>query len=1483
MKHLLRKIFIFTLTFVSICSQTLPAFAQTLPLSREVNSATSSQEGVISRNLTDDNSTSSIGNIGSTIIEESTIDNNTEEKNINYISLMRDVSTITRGDKKDDAVFKDKVIKDYEKFLDSEKERLDNLNVSKLKQKQYFKFLEKVQNTFDTREQGFWTRTWNKFTDLIGLGDEEEKITNTNQTPEVLIPEKPGSFEFNKEIPQIKKIRNIEAKVFEGQKVDNVLLKLIGLEEAKADNSNLPTIDDVKEDSQEIIINSEIRELARSLNNNPVKIFNFVRNNISYEPYFGAKKGNLGCIKEKVCNDVDLASLTISLLRSAGIPSHYKKAVAILSTEQLKNLLGVDETKTAFGVLAMNKIPVFIIDGQGGMANPGDNLDQADFTGVTHLAVEWTFVEAFYDYDERGGNVDNYLDLQNATSTESIQSILGDYFKKQWISIDTIIKPYQHIKKEIVADTANFNTENFWYGFLQYNGTLSPVEKYVSDLKTTTGKDVTQTSYQSTNTNIQKDFNILPPALPYVYASGEGDDEVIDIETWINLPNQRKYQVKISLLKDSDKSVVLEQTFFGSEINNTELELFYEGSTNIDQQIIDSYGGIHATPAPLVNIKPYFLSDTGKYETNNSIEIGDFLILQFDYILKGNSLYTDQKFSTAGNQEGIFITLSQVQIDPSLDTNSNILLRGNVGLAREYLKRTFDNGKLLEKTLDYRLNYNFARAVVTQNRILNEIDGTPSTFDFKGLTIDATSFINDWSNRGNYKNHRKDFRLLWGLQASYYEGQLFNDIANLQGISTVKGLQYGYAHPSDYTIQKITKTNESIIDTLALSANTKVNMHTDVQNGNTIVTPNKYITDNNWKGILYISLDPEWTGTYAIGEQTQQNGGFSTDGLLVAGYYDDFNKYLEYYYKLSSEKYYLYQDMPDKVLSVNCSLSPELFNSIKAESGWKASYGFPCAKDTKTFGNVSHTYILTTYGAKFYSPNKYSYWVTLSSVLSKMDQYMKKLPKVDEKYVFKFSAPLGTYIHSICTQKGLKNCDNWSYSTIYYSPNNSEGNIFRLKGGFWDKAGANDNKIIKILGFPLNDETNAAKSLEGEEGVYQDFINGQMYYYEEWALGWVYYTYGKITEKHKELGGTYGELGFPEDDPKVGLNGLVYQTFENNKQIEWNTVNSIINIVEYKKYRCELYSDVKNTFILDFIAVHGFADGSVALVGDLGSLAWSIGNGVYFYDETFNAISTALDQFDLQKSIAFIGNAGSAGYQYLKEEYNSSFGSQGCPARQAYIRGRITPDILAIAIPASKLSQIFKLKLVNKIGDIKLVVSNEVRNIVEESVETLVGVAKKGIFKGKPIFGVSKDFSQQIPWYSNPVAPGSPFQIKKAIDAEYLKGDLEYNFYSLQKAMNDPYLVELSSKGDEILFVLKEDGKVVIAPRGSYAPFPHPVLSNGAPVRSAGTIKLNGNGIFEISNKSGHFKPTPESLYDMKIEILKVNPNAVVDVTELYK
>jgi hypothetical protein len=62
---------------------------------------------------------------------------------------------------------------------------------------------------------------------------------------------------------------------------------------------------------------------AAELGNDPVRIFEFVRDKIGYESYQGSLRGARGTLWSKAGNALDQASLMVALLRASGIPARY--------------------------------------------------------------------------------------------------------------------------------------------------------------------------------------------------------------------------------------------------------------------------------------------------------------------------------------------------------------------------------------------------------------------------------------------------------------------------------------------------------------------------------------------------------------------------------------------------------------------------------------------------------------------------------------------------------------------------------------------------------------------------------------------------------------------------------------------------------------------------------------------------------------------------------------------------------------------------------------------------------------------------------------------------------------------------------------------------------------------------------------------------------------------------------------------------------
>ncbi len=91
-----------------------------------------------------------------------------------------------------------------------------------------------------------------------------------------------------------------------------------------------------------LAISGEIQSLAEALDNDPVKIFNHVRNTIDYEQYLGLRKGPELTLLEGSGNDLDTCALLAELLRAAGISQiEYRYQISWVPVSEVPAWLGL--------------------------------------------------------------------------------------------------------------------------------------------------------------------------------------------------------------------------------------------------------------------------------------------------------------------------------------------------------------------------------------------------------------------------------------------------------------------------------------------------------------------------------------------------------------------------------------------------------------------------------------------------------------------------------------------------------------------------------------------------------------------------------------------------------------------------------------------------------------------------------------------------------------------------------------------------------------------------------------------------------------------------------------------------------------------------------------------------------------------------------------------------------------------------------------
>lgn len=199
--------------------------------------------------------------------------------------------------------------------------------------------------------------------------------------------------------------------------------------------------------TEDVQITQAIRDLATSLNNNPVQIYNWVRNNIEFLPTYGSIQGSDLTLRSKRGNAFDTASLLIALLRAANIPARYVYGTIEVPADRAVNWVGgVSEPRAATDLLSQGGVPVVSLVQSG---------------QVRALRLEHVWVEAFVDYIPSRGA------LNRAPDT--------------WVPLDASFKQYQFTQGMNLATNVPFDQATF-LSQLQQNATVNEAEGWIQNV-----------------------------------------------------------------------------------------------------------------------------------------------------------------------------------------------------------------------------------------------------------------------------------------------------------------------------------------------------------------------------------------------------------------------------------------------------------------------------------------------------------------------------------------------------------------------------------------------------------------------------------------------------------------------------------------------------------------------------------------------------------------------------------------------------------------------------------------------------------------------------------------------------------------------------------------------------------------------------------------------------------------------------------------
>lgn len=730
------------------------------------------------------------------------------------------------------------------------------INDAEIKQKQD-DFKNLINAKFDYYESTF---------DEINILLDSDAVENTDKISDKL-------DEIKKEFSITKVNNNLQAgelshKNVEYQRRDPVIGQFNSVAysgnsvlDEKSALSKEPDNEDISENT-EIKFSDEIKAKADSLSS-AVDVYEYVRNNIRFESYYGSRKGSDGTIQEMSGNDFDQASLLIAMLRYKKIPARYVRGTIELSADDVKAFTGTSDVIAAARVLSSGGIPAVCVT-EGGV--------------VTRVRFEHTWTEAYIPYE-------NYRGIGENTG-ESMWIPLDPSFKK-------LIKKDGMNITDIEGNTKLKFTDNLnnvgmiskdGYGFAKVD--TSDINKFIIESKNNiqnyseanidSFKDKTLNDIAGGYDIIPENLGLLPCTLPYETVSLLGEYQEI--------PDTFRDKITFTV-KEADPYGL---NFDGSEgfsysvdaidLYGKNITLSWIGATEKDESVLEKYGGIFKTPAYMVQLKPVLKVDGDIVAEGNPVGMGYRQKFTMKFNTPGQPVGENiENIVTAGAY--YCIGLDYGIISQNKLNNITEKLKNVKSICKDNFYSDEGIGQVLDATIkSYFTNVDFMNKIaenqynVSATRLISEgicgykakvsyMFNVPFKISEGSLYVDIDRNVETVISRENNDSRAKEYVLLTGIYSSNMEHQIFEDLYNIPSVSTIKVL--AEANKTGVPVYSIDKKNiDEIMPNLKVDDNVKEDVRNAVNSGKIVTIPQRNIQYYNWSGTGYLILDSD-TGSAA--------------------------------------------------------------------------------------------------------------------------------------------------------------------------------------------------------------------------------------------------------------------------------------------------------------------------------------------------------------------------------------------------------------------------------------------------------------------------------------------------------------------------------------------------------------------------------------------------------------------------------------------
>jgi len=666
--------------------------------------------------------------------------------------------------------------------------------------------------------------------------------------------------------------------------------------------NELPGADDPSYlgESDEIVLSDAIKAKAAELEYDAVKIFHWVRNNVTWIPSWGSSQNAQLTLETLRGNAFDTATLTIALLRASKIPARYVHGTIIVPAEKFKNWAGgFSDINAAMTYAASAGIPMAAMMGGG---------------GVTDVQMEHIWVEAATDfYPSRGAR--NY----NADSWAACDPSFKQYTYQEGIDalhvsgIDTEALVNNLLASAEINETTgaikNVDTSALENALIQVQGNL---ESYIENNMT----DPSVLDVIGGAQTIIEEYPTLPSSLPNpIVTTGARYAKVpASLQQRVSISVQGSNSYDYAYLLATGGTLSPNITLPYARVNNERVTLSFKPATQADEDTIASYipeGNItdasqlpSSLPAYLINVIPQVKVNGSVVLEGAQMRLGEELdVMMQPYVPGVGSLGSETHTTIAGSYLSLNVIAQSVSPQKLKDLQSRLEQTKNVLESSDQAQLAALTGEEILGDMMYAGSLSYFAQLQAQSQMaglsakartrlvasngifgyepkVTYLFGMPRTVSAGGIHLDipmtmVTSALDN--------DHQKmvDFTVQVGTIGSALEHQvpeqMFNtDPANpTEAISAVKALQK--ANAAGQTIYKIDSSN---IDTVLPNIHTGIQgeIQSAVNSGKYVITHTDDVSVPGWSGCGYMVIDSNTgAGAYMI------SGGENGAILILAG------------------------------------------------------------------------------------------------------------------------------------------------------------------------------------------------------------------------------------------------------------------------------------------------------------------------------------------------------------------------------------------------------------------------------------------------------------------------------------------------------------------------------------------------------------------------------------------------------------------------